>query len=53
MKLDMCNKCPEYFQISIITWNLIGFHGNHNDIMTSVVAAILDYEIFFFFHIQI
>ena len=28
MKLGMCNKCPVYFQLSIVTWHLIGFHGN-------------------------
>ena len=28
MKLGMCNKCPVYFQLSVVTWHLIGFHGN-------------------------
>ena len=49
MKLGMCNTCPVYFQLSIITWYLIGFHGNHSNIMTSLVAAILDFQIFNFF----
>ena len=29
MKLGMYNRCPVYFQLSIVTWHLIGFHGNH------------------------
>ena len=49
MKLGMRNKCPVYFQLSIATWHLIGFHGNHSNIMTSLVAAILDFQIFNFF----
>ena len=53
MKLGMCNKCPVYFQVSIVTWHLIGFHGNHSNIMTSLVASILaDFQIFSFFPIQ-
>ena len=49
MKLGTCNKCPVYFQLSIVTWHLIGFHGNNSNIMTSLVAAILDFQIFNFF----
>ena len=49
MKLRMCNKCPVYFQLSLVTWNLIGFHGNHSNIMTSLATAILDYQIFKYF----
>ena len=49
MKLGMCNKCPIYFQLSMVTWHLIGFHGNHSNIMTSLVANILDFQIFNFF----
>ena len=51
IKLGMCNKCPVYFQLDIVTWHLIGFHGNHNDIMTSLVtwAAILDFQTFQYF----
>ena len=41
-----CNTCAVYFQLSIVTWHLIGFHGNHSNIMTSLVAAILDFKIF-------
>ena len=48
MKLGMCDKCPVYFQLSI-AWHLIGFHGNHSNIMTSLVAAILDFQIFKYF----
>ena len=48
MKLGMCIKCPVYFQLSIVTWHLIGFHGNHSNIITSLVAAILDLQIFKF-----
>ena len=44
MKLGMCNKCPVYFQLSIV----IGFHDNHSNIMTSLVAAILDFQIFLY-----
>ena len=46
MKLGICNKCPVYFQFSIVTWHLIGFHGNHSNIMISIVAAILHFQIF-------
>ena len=46
MELGMCNKCPVYFQLSIVTWHLIRFHGNHSNIITSLVAAILDFQIF-------
>ena len=45
MKLGTCDKCLAYFQLSIVTWYLIGFHGNHSNIMTSPVAAILDFFI--------
>ena len=43
MKLGMCNKCPVYVQLSVVTWHLIGFHGNHSNTMASLVAAILDF----------
>ena len=46
MKLGMCNKCLVYFQLRIVSWHLIGFHGNHSNIMTSPVAANLDFQIF-------
>ena len=49
MKLGVCNKYPVYFQLSIITWHLTGFRGNHSNILTSPVAAILDFQIFNFF----
>ena len=49
MKFGMCNKCPVYFQLSIVTWHLIGFHGNHSNIMMSLVATILDFQIFKYF----
>ena len=53
MELSMCNKCPVHLQFSIVTWHLIGFHDNHSNIMTLLVAAILDFQIFKCFHIQI
>ena len=53
MKLGMCDKYLVYFQLSIVTWHLIGFHGNHSNIMTSLVDEILDFQIFSIFHIQI
>ena len=49
MRLGMCNNCPVYLQLSIDTWHLIGFHGNHSNIMTSLVAGILDFQSFNFF----
>ena len=49
MKLGMFNKCPVYFQLIIVMWHLIGFHGNHSNIKTSLVAAILDFQFFHFF----
>ena len=51
MKLGICDKCLVYFHLSIVTWHLIGFHGNHSNIMASLVATVLDFQIFF--HIQI
>ena len=43
-----------YFQLIDFTWcRLIGFHGNHSHINDVTVAAILDFQIFRFFHIQI
>ena len=51
MKLGMCNKCPVYFQLSIITWHLTGFRDNHSNIITSLVAGIFKFSNFF--HIQI
>ena len=50
-KPGMCNKCSAFFQLSIVTWHLIGFHGSHSNIMTLLVAAILDFQIFNFFFI--
>ena len=37
------------FQLIETTCCLIGFHGNHSNIMTSLAAAILDFQIFSFF----
>ena len=39
----------KYFQLIKTTCCLIGFHGNHSNIMTSLAAAILDFQIFIFF----
>ena len=47
--IDMNNMCPVYFKLIIVMWYLIGFHGNHSNIMTSLVAAISDFQIFNFF----
>ena len=30
MKLGICNKCPVYFQLSIVTWYFISFHRNRS-----------------------
>ena len=49
IKLGMCKKCPVCLQLSIVTWYLISFHGNHSNKITSLVAAILDFQIFKFF----
>ena len=43
MKLGMCNKCPVYFQLSIVTWHFIGFHGNR-----SIEMAFPSVKIMFF-----
>ena len=48
MKRGMCIKSV-YCQLSIVTWYIISFHDNHSNIMTSLVAAILDFQIFKFF----
>ena len=53
MKLGKLNKCPVYFRLSIVTWHLISFHGSHSNIITSLVIAILDFQIFKFVHIPI
>ena len=34
MKRGMCNKCPVYFQLRIVTWHLISFRGNGSIEMT-------------------
>ena len=54
MKLGMCNKCSVYFQLStcIVTWHLIGFHGKHSNTMMSLVAAILDFQIFSYLNLN-
>ena len=40
------NERSLYFQlVDTICW-LIGFHGNHSNIMTSLAAAFLDFQIF-------
>ena len=49
MKLCMCNNCPVNFQLIIVTWHLIGFHCSYTNTMTSIVAAILDFQILKFF----
>ena len=38
-----------YFQLIETICCLNNFHGNHSDIMTSLAAAIVDFEIFNFF----
>ena len=38
MKLGMSNKCPVYFQLSIVTWHLICF-----------LPGFLNFQIFFIF----
>ena len=43
MKLGMCNKSPVYCKLSIVTWYLIGFHGNR-----SIEMTFLSVKIFFF-----
>ena len=35
-----------YFQLIDTTCCFIGFHGNHSNIMTSLAAAILDFQLF-------
>ena len=40
------NERSLYFQLIDTTCCLIGFHGNHSNIMTSLVASILDFQIF-------
>ena len=35
-----------HFQLIETTCCLIGFHGNHSNIITSLAAAILDFQIF-------
>ena len=44
MKFGMCNKSPVYFQISIVMWHLIGFHGNRNIDMTFPSVKIVFFE---------
>ena len=40
------NERSLYFQLIDTTCWLNGFHGNHSNIMTSLAAAILDFQIF-------
>ena len=42
-------KCSMYFQLIETTCCLIGFHDNHSNMMTILVAAILDFQILKFF----
>ena len=51
MKLGMCNKWPVYFQLSIVTWHLIGLHGNHsnNDVTSGRHVGFSNFQIFFIF----
>ena len=42
MKFGMCNNCPVYFQLSIVTWHLVGFHGNRSIEMTFPSVKIND-----------
>ena len=43
------NERSLYFQLIETICRLIGFHGNYSNIMTSLAAAILDFQIFRFF----
>ena len=43
---DTYNEYSLYFQLIKITCCLIGFHGNQSNIMTSLAAAILDFQFF-------
>ena len=38
------NECSLYFESIKTTFCLIGFHGNHNNIIASLAAAILDFQ---------
>ena len=40
------NERSLYFQLIDTACCLIGFHGNHSNIRTSLAAAILDFQIF-------
>ena len=44
------NERSLYFQLIETTCYLIGFHGNHSNMMTSQVAAILDFQNAFFIY---
>ena len=43
-----CNDRSVYSQLIKTTFCLIGFHCNHSNIMTSLAAAVLDFQIFNF-----
>ena len=47
MKLGMCNKCPKYFLLSIVTWHQIAFYGKHSNKLTSLVTAFWIFNFFF------
>ena len=46
------NERSLYFQLIETICCLIGFHDNHSNIITSLAATILDFQIFNFFQIQ-
>ena len=45
-KTGTYNERSLYFQLIETTFCLIGFHGSHSNIMTSLAAAILDFHFF-------
>ena len=42
--LGMCNKCPAYFKLSIVTWYLMGFHGNRSKEITFLSVKTLFFK---------
>ena len=50
MKFGTYNEHPLHFQLSVVTWCLIGLHGNHsyiNDVTSGLRLGFLSFQILF------
>ena len=55
MIFGTCNELPLYFQLSVITWCLTGFHDNHSyidDVTSGCHLGFLSFQIIFKFELN-